>query len=561
MNFPAFRYGFAFLGVGAALGLRLAIEAQLGLGLPTYITFYPVVMVVAVLGGLGPGLLATVLSGLTVDYYIFPPIGQFSISSTIDQVGMAIFIAMGIFMSLVAELYRRNRSKAAAYDRDVVLLKSQEEIRESEARYRSLVEQTADGIFLADSQGHYIEVNSAGCIMLGYSREEILNLTFVDILDPTEIPRLSSQLVNLATGVLAVNEWKFLRKDGSTFIGEVRGKQLVNGNFQGILIDITQRIQTENSIRVKGQRLKAHIENSPLAVVTWDKDFNVTQWDGEAENIFGWSALETIGKSLMELNMVYEEDIPLVQMTMATIFSANQRYVISSNRNVTKDGRIIHCIWYNSILCDKDDALESVMSLVLDVTEQKQIEENIHQLAFYDALTNLPNRRLLDDRLEQNISACKRSRKYGAVMFLDLDNFKPLNDKHGHKAGDLLLVEVARRLLSCVREVDTVARFGGDEFVVLLNDLNEIESESRDQARVVAEKILSSLSQPYWLGSKNSVTSKIIYHETIGASIGVVLFNESSKAEKVLKHADHAMYEAKEGGRNKIKYHLGEAVL
>jgi diguanylate cyclase (GGDEF)-like protein/PAS domain S-box-containing protein len=426
----------------------------------------------------------------------------------------------------------------------------EDSLREREERYRTLIEQTADGIFLADSQGNYIDVNSAGCDMLGYTREEVLNLTFLDVLDPSEIPRLSSQVATLTTGELVVNEWKFLRKDGSVFSGELRGKQLPNGNFQGILIDITNRKQTENAIRESEQRLRAHIENSPLAVISWDKDFNVTQWAGEAENMYGWSAVETVGKQLMNLNMVHKDDVTLVQLTTAKIFQATERYVISANRNVTKDGRVIHCIWYNSILCNKEGAMESVMSLVLDVTKQKQNEEKIYQLAFYDALTSLPNRRLLDDRLEQSIAACKRSRKYGAVLFLDLDNFKPLNDTHGHNAGDLLLVEVARRLTNCVREVDTVARFGGDEFVVVLSELDAEKAECGKQAKLLAEKILDTLSQHYLLDSNSNDSTNNIVQSNVTASIGLALFNGDSSAEKTLKYADEAMYEAKERGRN-----------
>ena len=131
-----------------------------------------------------------------------------------------------------------------------------------------------------------------------------------------------------------------------------------------------------------------------------------------------------------------------------------------------------------------------------DITERKQMEDQVHQLAFYDTLTHLPNRRLLDDRLSQTMAASKRSACYGALMFLDLDNFKPLNDMHGHVVGDLLLIEAADRLEACVREMDTVARFGGDEFVVMISDLDADKSRIDAQARLIAEKIRVALSDP-----------------------------------------------------------------
>jgi len=190
-----------------------------------------------------------------------------------------------------------------------------------------------------------------------------------------------------------------------------------------------------------------------------------------------------------------------------------------------------------------------------EVTERKMAEQKIKEFAFYDPLTQLPNRRLLDDRLEQAIAACKRSGRYGAVLFLDLDNFKPLNDKYGHKAGDLFLMEVARRLAHCVREVDTVARFGGDEFVVILSELTGDESESTKEARIVAEKIRATLAEPYWLTPSPKGTAKMITHQNVGASIGVTLFHNDAIPENILKWADRAMYRAKELGRNQICFH------
>jgi diguanylate cyclase (GGDEF)-like protein len=140
-------------------------------------------------------------------------------------------------------------------------------------------------------------------------------------------------------------------------------------------------------------------------------------------------------------------------------------------------------------------------------------------------------------------------------MFLDLDNFKPLNDKYGHKAGDLFLVEVAHRLTGCVREVDTVARFGGDEFVVVLSELARNEPECVKEARIVAEKIRAALAEPYFLIPNPKGTTHMITHQNVGASIGVALFYNDASAENVLKWADKAMYLAKESGRNQICFH------
>ena len=182
-------------------------------------------------------------------------------------------------------------------------------------------------------------------------------------------------------------------------------------------------------------------------------------------------------------------------------------------------------------------------------------EREVRELAFHDSLTSLPNRRLLNDRLAQAMATSKRSGYHCALLFIDLDNFKPLNDKHGHAVGDLLLIETAHRLKNCVREVDTVARIGGDEFVVILGELEADNMDPKNQARIVAEKILASLSKPYFLTiSHNGKSDTTVEHHCSG-SIGVVMFvNHETGQDDILKWADAAMYQAKEAGRNLIRF-------
>ncbi|MBI3221937.1 MAG: diguanylate cyclase [Nitrosomonadales bacterium] len=182
--------------------------------------------------------------------------------------------------------------------------------------------------------------------------------------------------------------------------------------------------------------------------------------------------------------------------------------------------------------------------------------EQLRNMAFYDTLTLLPNRRLLNDRLAQALSNSRRSGHYGAVMFIDLDNFKPLNDQFGHAVGDLLLIEAAHRISSCLRETDTVARFGGDEFVVMLSELNADHALSFDQAFTVAEKIRTTLAKTYHLihQPQGQPEARIEHHCT--SSIGIVLFqSHDTNPEHVLSMADMAMYQAKESGRNLIRFH------
>ncbi len=208
---------------------------------------------------------------------------------------------------------------------------------------------------------------------------------------------------------------------------------------------------------------------------------------------------------------------------------------------------------------ETEDLSSSVRLNGKTIKDWKNDCEAFHQLAFYDALTTLPNRRLLKDRLGQAMGASKRSGLYGAVMFIDLDNFKLLNDAYGHGMGDLLLVEVARRISHYVREVDTVARFGGDEFVVLLSGLNEDKSRSIAEAGIIAEKIRAILAEPYMLKIQHVDKTQTTVEHRCTSSIGILIFMDSeASVEDILKWADMAMYRAKELGRNQIQFHEHE---
>lgn len=205
---------------------------------------------------------------------------------------------------------------------------------------------------------------------------------------------------------------------------------------------------------------------------------------------------------------------------------------------------------------DEIRLLENFANLAALVVEHYQTEEKIRNLAFFDALTQLPNRRMLFDRLRQAMANSRRSGCYGALLFLDLDNFKPLNDTFGHHAGDLLLIQVAQRISSCVRETDTVARFGGDEFVVMLGELDANRDASEAQVRGIAEKIRSILAEPFVVCFERDDASRLIIEHCCTASIGVVLFiNHEASVEEIIKWADHAMYQAKNTGRNNVCFH------
>jgi len=214
--------------------------------------------------------------------------------------------------------------------------------------------------------------------------------------------------------------------------------------------------------------------------------------------------------------------------------------------NQRKNGEIFPA-WLNisAVINNKGNVTNYIGSFV-DITQRKQAENEIYSLAFYDPLSQLPNRRLLLNNLQHAIAVSARNQTGGALLFLDMDNFKTLNDTRGHDIGDLLLIEVAKRLQECLREGDTVSRFGGDEFVMLLEGLSGEKAQAAAQARGVGEKVLEALSQPYLLEGSE-------FHSS--SSMGITLFaSHSGKLDELLKHADTAMYEAKRSGRNTLRF-------
>ena len=259
--------------------------------------------------------------------------------------------------------------------------------------------------------------------------------------------------------------------------------------------------------------------------------------------ITGYSAEEAVGKKPSLLKSGRQDDAFFQRMWKSLQLDSSWQGEIWNRR---KNGEIYPEWLTITAVLGKDGKVTNYVGTFVDFTERKKTEEEIHHLAYYDTLSQLPNRRMLLDRLRQAVATSVRSQTGGALLFIDLDNFKTLNDTKGHGIGDLLLIEVAKRLQACVREGDTLARFGGDEFVLLLEGLSEESSQAAIQARAVGEKVLEALNQPYLLEGNE-------FHSS--SSIGITLFiNYKDKIDELLKQADTAMYEAKKSGRNTLRF-------
>ena len=297
-------------------------------------------------------------------------------------------------------------------------------------------------------------------------------------------------------------------------------------------------------------RYRVMFETSPAAGLLWADDFTILDWNKEATRLFGWTLEEVKGRRFIDFLVVPgEQGLPLANLERLQ----HNELPHSINNNLTRDGRQLTCEWRNARIPDTPGGKACNISLAIDISERLRLEKENRRMAFRDPLTQLPNRRLLHDRLDRLLRRLRREGGYGSMLFLDLDNFKPLNDRHGHALGDLLLQEVARRLHSCVRESDTVGRFGGDEFVVLIDGLDRDPETARQQAKRVAHKVLTSLGECYRLQQEPG--AEIIEHRCT-ASIGVTLFDAQDSETGIFRQADAAMYQAKTTGRN--RYCLAE---
>ncbi|MBI5889704.1 MAG: EAL domain-containing protein [Nitrosomonadales bacterium] len=539
----------------------------------------------------------------------------------------------------------------------------------SEARYKSLIQNAADAVFVFDFNARFIEVNQRACDNLGYTQEELLQMGIADVtpgFDLAQRQPVWKQLeVGRPYGMISTHR----RKDGSVFPVELRIVVLeVDGEklMMALANDITERVKAEEKLHEVAASLReaqaiAGLGSYVLDVASglWSSSDVLDQLFGidcaYVRSVEGWLALihpddrgmmteyfrdEVLGRhksfdreyrivrhndkavrwmhglgklefdaqgTLLKMHGTIqditgrkqaEDELRIAAVafssqsgmiitdTQGRIVRVNPAFVrltgysaeeavgrtpamLSSGRhdalfyrrmwgalkekgywqgeiwNKRKNGQVFaEMLTITAIFSPAGPPTHYVGSFT-DITESKVAEAEIHRLAYYDALTTLPNRRLLQDRLSQALAATARSGLYGAIFFIDLDNFKGLNDTRGHDVGDLLLLEVAQRLQAAVRDGDTVARLGGDEFVVLLEDMSADAGEAATQAKQIGDKLREAIDQPFLLND---------YEYLCKLSIGVSLFHAQDTVEDLLKHADMALYQAKNAGRNTLRF-------
>jgi diguanylate cyclase (GGDEF)-like protein/PAS domain S-box-containing protein len=463
-------------------------------------------------------------------------------------------IAMAVIWTTALLLYRRlelERALAASQARYQSLL-TERALEESRDRYRQLIEASPDAI-LVHQDGVIRFVNPGALALLGTrDAATLIGRSIREFLPQADRPGAEAQ-TGRRTEIERSGLWteqRLVRLDGRAVeveLGEVRITMDGQSAAQTIVRDISERKRAEKELARAYGLLNQHLANTPLGVIEWEgkrdelERLCVRRWSGQAEPIFGYSEAEMIGQCWDQLPVIGATDVEKANASASDLVRGVKPRNVVTLRNLAPDGRPRVCRWYNSVLLSADGGDLTVLSLVEDITELVEAEDRIRRLAHHDLLTGLPNRLLLQDRLDQALARARRARDSVAVMLLDLDNFKTVNDTLGHLMGDELIRLVAERLHGLVRDSDTVARLGGDEFAIVQTDLHDVAG-----AAVLAEKVVIALREPFELNGRRP---------WVGASIGIALFpQDGDEHESLFKHADIALYRAKAEGRNRFAF-------
>jgi len=421
---------------------------------------------------------------------------------------------------------------------------AREALHQSEAYLRAITEAVPDLALVLDEDGRYLKINASDDNMLFAGVSELLGKRLQEVL-PTSQADLFLDFISRTLGSDSPQTIEYdmqTRIGNRTFEGRARRLDaLIQGRRAVVLMarDITDRVAYDQN-----RRIAAIAFESQQGMIVTDPKTRIIKVNKAFLRITGYTEADVIGQPTRMLGSGHQGPEFYQKLWRAITEEGFWQGEIWNRR---KCGEVFpEWLTISAVRNDQGRIINYVASLT-DITERKSAEQKIQHMAFYDPLTNLPNRRLLGDRLQQAIVSCARKGMYGALIFLDLDDFKNVNDLYGHQVGDELLSQVAQRLTNALREQDTVARLGGDEFVVLLEELESDAEEAGTQVEHIGINLLQALRQPY-------LVSGTYFHNS--ASLGVVMFNDAHHtADELMQHADLSMYNSKALGKNALSFY------
>ena len=412
---------------------------------------------------------------------------------------------------------------------------------DAEMRLRFIVDACSDVISRHDSAGRYTYVSPSCADVLGYTPKELLGTRVSDYIHPEDLIRLDD--APRATGVYE-STYRLRRKDGSYIWVEARGRIVRNADdattvreTHVLTRDVSRRMRAESDLRESERRYRSLFEASPIAMWIYDpQSLRLLAVNKQAIDQYGYSADEFTAMTLSDVRP--QDDVPRMLSEMSERTSPFLDHGIWKHSR--KDGTLIDVHVTSSDI--EWGGKPARLALLRDVTRKKEAEDRLAFLAHFDTLTGLPNRVLLLDRLTQSIASASRNTKLVAVLFMDLDQFKQINDCLGHTSGDEVLRDVAARLDAGMRDGDTLCRYSGDEFIIVLNDIVAL-----DDVAAFANRVLATLSSPYVVDGREVTTT---------ASIGISVYpNDGKDMETLVRQADVAMYQAKTEGRNAFRFY------
>ena len=525
-------FATAIAAVSAAFWLRNFMVLRLGVTRPNFFIFYPIVFLVAVLCGLWPGLLATAFAAVITDYWILSPVGSFKIPDTSNFIARAAFLAIGFFMSWIAERYRRLQKR-------IIVSEAEQALRKSVDRFNAVATATGDAVY---------RMNPDWTTMLQLNGRNFISDTnapndnwFQQYIPPEDQLLVQSTIGNaIRTRSKYDLEHRVLRVDGSLGWTHSSAHPLLDASGRivewiGIARDITEKKMSEDRLRLAA----SVFSHTSEGIMITGPNGTIIDVNDAFTHITGYSRDDALGQNPRFLKSG-RQDREFYEKMWNKL--AEEGRWSGEFWNRSKSGELCSVMQTISAVLDGNGDVQHYVSLFHDITLLKQHEWQLEQIAFYDSLTGLPNRVLLTDRLRQAMSQTHRRGQRLTVALLDLDGFKEVNDRHGHEAGDNLLIVVAGRMKHVLREGDTLARLGGDEFIVVLPDLGDASASVP-----LLTRLLSAAAEPVHIGESTV---------RLTASIGVTVFPQevNLNSGQLLRQADHAMYQAKQAGRNRYQF-------